>query len=180
MNKVEITANFPHKMPEVEIFEPVTPEQFDAVRRLFKEYMEYLFELPDMQVHIELKGSGKELAELEKGYYAPPSGAILLATYRGEYAGAVALRKLTPSICEMKRLYVSPAYRGAAIGLQLAQQIIRKGKEMGYTAMRLDTHPSLKKAQQLYYSLGFYDIHRYNQNTIPGILFMEIDLKGNS
>jgi GNAT superfamily N-acetyltransferase len=164
-------------MIDIKIFGPSLPEHFDAVRQLFREYINFLYGLPNMRIHVDMEGPDAELAELEKGRYAPPDGAILLAMHNGEFIGAVALRKLTDEVCEMKRLYVRPQGRGASVGLQLAQQIIQQGREKGYRKMRLDTHPAMTKAHQLYYSLGFFDIQRYNQNMVPGALFMELDLK---
>jgi GNAT superfamily N-acetyltransferase len=163
-------------MTDIEILEPVTTAHFDAVRRLFREYIDFLYTLANMQVHIDMQKPDMELAELETGKYAPPEGAILLACRDNEYVGAVALRKFENEICEMKRLYVRPASRSSAVGRLLASHIIQKARAIGYTAMRLDTHPSMTKAHQLYYSLGFQDIPRYNENLVPGALFMELDL----
>jgi putative acetyltransferase len=164
-------------MQAIKIFEPSNVEHFGAARQLFKEYIDFLYGLPNMHVHIDKQDFREELAELEKGKYTPPDGAILLALQEQEFMGMVALRKLTGEICEMKRLYVRPASRGIAVGLQLAQRIIEKGKEIGYQKMRLDTHATMIKAHQLYHSLGFYTIPRYNDNIVPGALFMELDLK---
>ena len=161
---------------ELQIYAPVLPEHYQAMRVLFREYFELLYRLPDMDINVDIQNPDAEMAELETGKYAPPSGALLLATYKGEYAGAVALRKLTPGICEMKRLYVHPKAWGASIGYQLALAIIQKGRDMGYEKMRLDTHRDLKKAQSIYYSIGFYDIPSYNNNIVPGALFMELNL----
>jgi GNAT superfamily N-acetyltransferase len=165
-------------MEGTKIFEPLSPEHFEAVRRLFKEYMDYVFTLPGMLDLADLKNHETELAQLEKGKYTPPEGTILLAMHEDEFLGAVALRKFTDEICEMKRLYVHPKGRGASIGLQLAQRIIEKARELGYQKMRLDSHPALTKARQLYLSLDFYDIPKYNQNEIPGAIFMELELNG--
>jgi putative acetyltransferase len=164
-------------MPAIKIFEPSTAAHFEAARQLFKEYIEFLYGLPNMHVHIDKQDFREELAELEKGKYTPPGGAILLALQEQEFLGLVALRKLTDEICEMKRLYVRPAGRGAAVGFQLALQIIEEAKKIGYQKMRLDTHAAMVKAHQLYYSLGFYTIPRYNDNIVPGALFMELDFK---
>lgn len=163
-------------IPAIRIFEPSTPEHFDAARRLLREYMDLIHGLPGMDTLADIQNPEIEIAELESGKYAPPSGAILLASYEGAVTGFVALRKFTEQVCEMKRLYVTPTGRGASIGLQLAQQIIQKGKELGYQKMRLDSHPALTKARQLYFSLGFYDIPKYNQNMVPGAIFMELGL----
>ena len=163
-------------MSDLKIFAPVHSEHYAAIRRLFREYIDFLYSLPNMRVHIDMQDPQTELAELETGKYTPPNGALLLAMHDDEYIGAVALRKLEDDICEMKRLYVHPNSRGNSVGRLLAEQIIQKARDMGYKRMRLDTHPAMTKAHRLYYSLGFYDIPPYNQNIVPDALFMELDL----
>jgi GNAT superfamily N-acetyltransferase len=163
-------------MTSVKIFEPATPEHFAAIRLLFKEYYDFLYSLPNMSVHVDQQKPGVEIAELETGKYTAPSGALLLASHENEFTGVVALRRLTVDTSEMKRLYVRSTSRGNSMGYKLAAAIIQKGSELGYQKMRLDTHAAMKKAHALYYALGFYDITNYNQNQVPGAIFMEIDL----
>jgi ribosomal protein S18 acetylase RimI-like enzyme len=160
----------------VKIIQASTKEHFDATRGLFKEYYALLYTLPEMQLNGDLQSHEGELRDLENGKYVPPDGAILLSVAGNEFSGVIALRKLTDEICEMKRLYVRPQYRGESLGLHLVEKVLQKAVELGYKKMRLDTHPALKSAWRLYYSLGFYDIPQYNQNNVPGALFMEIEL----
>jgi len=89
------------------------------------------------------------------GKYAKPQGCILLAKDNGGVIGCVALRPLEPKICEMKRLYVKPEFRGNGIGKSLSARICDIGKEYGYEKMRLDTLETMKAALGLYESLGF-------------------------
>jgi ribosomal protein S18 acetylase RimI-like enzyme len=165
-----------HDTLAITIIEPVKARHFDAVRVLFKEYLDLLYSLPNMHLHHDMQSTDTELSELETGKYSAPDGAILLALQGDEFVGTVAVRKLVDGICEMKRLYVNPKHRGSSVGVQLAKRIIQKSRDLGYYKMRLDTHPSMTKAHQLYYSLGFYDIPKYNENRVPGALFMEIEL----
>ena len=140
--------------------------QFDAVRVLFREYQASMAADP---CFLSLE---KELAGLP-GDYAPPAGRLLLADWEGNLAGCVALRKLEEGVCEMKRFFVRPAFRGRNIGWELAQAILRESREAGYRRMRLDTLPVMQKAQALYEALGFHDIEPYWASPIAGARYME-------
>jgi len=146
-----------------------SPGQMDAVRALFAEYAESL------DFKLCFQDFDRELAGLP-GDYAPPSGRILMAEVNGAVAGCVALRALSETVCEMKRLYVRPAYRKLKIGRRLAAAIVEAGRDIGYRTMRLDTVPSMQAAIALYRSLGFREIAPYRRNPVPGALFMELDL----
>ena len=117
----------------------------------------------------------KEMADFPDEY-SSPRGCLLLAFYDDELAGCVALRDLSNGICEMKRLYVRPAFRGLKVGKALAEAIIEAGKDLGYTHMRLDTAPYMKEAISLYRSLGFKEIESYRYNPIEGATYMELAL----
>lgn len=146
-----------------------TNEEFEIIRELLVEYADSLgFDL-------DFQNFNKELADLP-GEYSTPRGCILLAEYKNQLAGCIALRPRSDQICEMKRLYVRPQFRGIGIGRALAEAIIEKARKIGYTCMRLDTVPSMKAARALYMSLGFEEIGPYIYNPIEGAVFMELKL----
>jgi ribosomal protein S18 acetylase RimI-like enzyme len=145
------------------------PEQAEAVRAILREYAESLnFELCFQSFEEELAGL--------PGRYAPPTGRLLLATTGDAIAGVVALRDLGDRACEMKRLYVRPAFRGDGLGRRLAESLIEEARAMGYRWMRLDTVPQMAAAQRLYERLGFRDIPAYTTNPVAGARFMELSL----
>ena len=118
----------------------------------------------------------KELAGLP-GDYAPPEGRLLLADYDGQLAGCIALHKLERDICEMKRLYLRPPFRGKGLGRILAERIIVEARQIGYQRMRLDTvEPIMKDAVAMYRKLGFKEVAPYRPNPIAGAMYMELDL----
>ena len=152
------------------IIPAITPEHIAEARALFREYEHFL------NVDLCFQDFENELAGLP-GKYAPPQGALLLAVEEERVCGCVALRKLEPRICEMKRLFVRPQYRGRGLGRALAEAIIAEAEAKGYAAMRLDTLAQLAEAIQLYERLGFRKIAPYYHNPLPGVSFWELNLQ---
>jgi ribosomal protein S18 acetylase RimI-like enzyme len=144
-------------------------DDIERVRELFKEYE------TSLGIDLCFQNFEKELVNLP-GDYAPPEGRLLVAVDEPNIVGCVALRKLDPETCEMKRLYVRPAFRGKRIGKTLATTAIEQARHTGYRKMRLDTLPSMKQAIALYQSLGFKPIPPYRQNPIEGALYMELQI----
>ncbi len=153
-------------------FETVPAESVELVASAKKLFLEYAISL---DFNLCFQGFEEELARLP-GEYSPPSGRLILAYDDGKLAGCVALRRIDDSVCEMKRLYLRPEFRGKGIGRKLADEIVEAAREIGYTKMRLDTVPSMKTAISLYRSLGFVKIGPYRANPVPGATFMEMDI----
>ncbi|MEF3697209.1 GNAT family N-acetyltransferase [Desulfolutivibrio sp.] len=144
----------------------------DVVRELFREYAAAL------GFGLEFQDFEAELAGLP-GRYAPPGGCLLVAEAGDgpvRFGGCVALRDLGCGVCEMKRLYVRPWFRGQGLGRRLAETVIARAKDMDYARMRLDTIVTMAQANGLYQSLGFSPIPAYCPNPIPGALFYELRL----
>ncbi len=153
----------------VTIISAKTVAHINTARRLFREYENFL------GVDLCFQDFEKELTRLP-GKYAPPQGALLLPLVDEKAAGCVAVRKFETNICEIKRLFIRPHYRGDKIGRMLAEKIIDEAIKLGYSTMLLDTLPHLKEAMALYRSLGFKKRDPYYHNPLPDVVYWELDL----
>lgn len=161
------------RSPVIRLQTPDSPALLDATRAIFREYEQGL------DVDLCFQNFDAELAALP-GEYAAPQGALLLAFVGAEIAGCGALRRLADvdiaNACEMKRLYVRPAFRRFGLGRVIAQALIDRASHAGYSAMLLDTLDEMEAARGLYESLGFEEIAPYYFNPIAGAHYLKVDL----
>jgi GNAT superfamily N-acetyltransferase len=153
----------------IKIVEATNEIHFQDIRSLLTTYAEmrnYDAALGDFK---------KELSELPS-FYGPPEGALLIAYYNGRAAGCVAYRKMENGICEMKRMYVDENFRGKGIGYALANKIVETAVDSKYKMMRLDTHPWMDSAMNIYKKIGFVETEAYHYNPTKGIRFFELNL----
>lgn len=150
----------------MKIIQAQTADEMETVRALFREYERFL------KVDLCFQSFAEELTTLP-GRYAPPQGRLLLAREGEQTAGCVALRPLDDGVCEMKRLFVRPDYRGQGLGRLLALQAVSEATALGYAVMRLDTLSTLEHAMQIYAALGFQRRAAYYANPLPGVVYWE-------
>ena len=166
----------------VNIFPAETEDHFQSVRELIREYISWDVSRTsalglDASILLEFQYSQGE--EALPGHYSPPEGCLLLATFDDRSAGCGAFHKLEDRVCEMKRVYVRPEFRGHGIGRQLAQALIARATGAGYASMRLETVTFMDAAISLYESLGFRRRDPYYEipeSFLPITVFMELDL----
>ncbi|MBX3626886.1 MAG: GNAT family N-acetyltransferase [Rhizobacter sp.] len=159
--------------PTIQLITPDTAELIADTRAIFREYA------ASLDVDLCFQGFETELAHLP-GDYAPPSGQLLLALVDGDVAGCGALRPLHdadyPNACEMKRLYVRPAFRRFGLGRLLVMQLLDDARRAGYSNMLLDTLDDMESARELYATLGFEEVPPYYYNPIPGAHYLRARL----
>jgi putative acetyltransferase len=153
----------------ITIDQPQDAAEIAAVKALFLEYAQSL------GFSLCFQGFDEEMATFP-AKYSPPKGGLLLAKVDGVAAGAVGVWQLAPGICEMKRLYLKPEFRGLDLGRRMAEAVVAEGRRLGYGAMRLDTLKTMEAARALYASMGFREVEPYYNNPIDGAVYMELPL----
>ena len=154
----------------LKIVEANTNEFVENAKELIREYAQSL------EFDLGFQDFDKEMENFP-GQYASPRGCLYVALDANQPIGCVALRDLGHGVCEMKRLYVKPSFRGQKVGKLLTEVVIKAARDMGYDYIRLDTVPSMKHANLLYNAMGFKQIAPYRFNPIEGATFFELNLK---
>ncbi len=158
---------------EIQLLRPQSAEALQATREIFRDYANSL------PIDLGFQGFEAELVALP-GEYASPHGHLLLAIVDGQVAGCGALRPLPDvdhaNACEMKRLYVRPAFRRFGLGRQLAHALLDEARRAGYSVVLLDTLDDMEAARELYASLGFEAVAPYYFNPIPGAHYLKAEL----
>lgn len=152
-----------------ETVEALSERQVEQVRNLFREYH------AELAPQYRPRGFEAEISALP-GVYAPPKGTLLLATVTGQPVGCVGLRPFPmEGACEMKRLYVRPTFRGGTVGKDLVTRVLQQACALGYTRLRLDTHPpTMPAAMAMYHRLGFQEVVPDPAKRVEGLLYMEL------
>jgi putative acetyltransferase len=160
--------------PEIELLTAETPEQIEAVRVIFGEYA------AGLGIDLCFQNFDAELAGLPGAYAPEAGGQLLIATVDGALAGCGAYRSLPEAdlanACEMKRLYVRPAFRRFGLGRRLAEALMDDARRAGYSAVLLDTLDDMEAARELYATLGFVETEPYYFNPIPGAHYLKATL----
>lgn len=159
--------------PQIQLLTPADAQQWQDAQFIIREYAQ------ELGLDLCFQGFEDELSTLAD-HYAEPYGLFLLAWVDGAVAGCGGFRPLPdvdyPNACEMKRLYVRPAFRRFGLGRLLAQALIDRAVEAGYSTMLLDTLDDMEAARGLYENLGFEEVPPYYFNPIPGAHYLKVDL----
>jgi putative acetyltransferase len=169
------------KAAEYEIAPARWPEDIEQARALLKNYGNYLASCHSEAAGVCIPGYEAELRGLP-GRYVGKEADLLLARVGGEGAGCVAITRRVlkdgMDAAEMKRLWVEPRFRGHGLGRGLVGSAIDWARAQECGAVVLDTvNEAMPEAAQLYSSLGFEEIIRFNENPVPGVRFYRLMLR---
>lgn len=149
------------------LFTAKTPADFEVYAGLCRDYVEWCRErYRDMPWFVEevfgYQALEDELKILAQKYGQPAGRTILVRADHGIVAGG-AYRRLSDTVCELKRLYVANAAKGSGLGRKLSDALICAAINDGYSTMQLDTGNRLTEAISMYKSMGFKHIEPYQE-----------------
>lgn len=92
-----------------------------------------------------------------------PQGAFVVAVSDGEPVAGGGVREYDGT-AEIKRMWVSPDWRGAGLGARLLRHLEGLARDLGHAVVRLDTQETLTDAIAMYERAGYQRVERYNDN----------------
>ena len=146
-----------------------TSAEFRRLRRLLERFVS------SIEADLEFEDFKQELAMVPSPY-AGPDGRLLVWEEDGVLGGCVALANLGEGVCELRRLWVSPLFRGRGIGRELTYELLREARKIGYVKVRVRTGSTLLSVRAVYDGLGFYEISPYVSTPVGGEIFLEREL----
>ena len=132
-------------MERIEIID-YRPEHQPFFESFNRQWIEQLFEMEPVD---EWVLTNPEKAILEGG------GAILMATYGGEVAGTVGLRKADEGVYEFTKMAVDERFRRKGIAETISYASFRKAYDLGAHMVILYSNTKNAGAIKLYEKIGF-------------------------
>lgn len=163
----------------------------EAARDLIAEYLRWIASAAAASYGLSFDVDAMVASDLEdRAKFYPPGGRFYVIRSAESHVGVGCLKRLTPSVAEIQRMYVQPHVRGVGAGRLLLQQLLLDARAIGYEAVRLESLKFLSAAHALYKSVGFAEIAPYAENSMtiyqPGdtldryrssAVFMELHLR---
>ena len=149
----------------------------EQARILFRHYADFLREKFACGT-FDFARFEEEIAALPAPY-AARGGELLLATLNGIPAGCLGFRATAgeatceAATCEIKRLFVLPAFRGHSLARTLVAEALRRIAARNFTRVILDTDTiNMPAAHALYLSFGFVEYARKEHH----LAFLQLSL----
>ena len=152
---------------EVELREAIPGADDEAVTQLFAEYLAWAHPKLREEYDIEDPPTSPEKIAATLAAFRRPGGVLLIAEHEGRPVGVGALRRHSPAVAEVKRMFVQPHVRSLHMGSSILDRLIEDARDMGALVLRLDTVRFMTDAQRLYRSRGFVERPAYDGTEIP-------------
>jgi GNAT superfamily N-acetyltransferase len=125
-----------------------------AARALFSAYRDFLETIQSTHC-FNFTRYAQEIADLP-GWYTEHNGELLLAFVEHQPAGCIAFRAVEERTCEIKRLFIAPAFRRQGLARALIAEALARASQHGFDRAVLDTDiVSMAAAYTTYIGFGF-------------------------
>jgi GNAT superfamily N-acetyltransferase len=139
----------------------------DTARHLITEYLGWIAGTAAASYGLSFDIDAMVTSDIEdRTKFYPPSGRFYLVRREHTDVGVGCLKRLTPTVAEIQRMYVRPHVRGVGAGRLLLQQLLSDARAIGYDVVRLESLKFLSAAHALYKSAGFAEITQYADNSM--------------
>jgi GNAT superfamily N-acetyltransferase len=138
-----------------------------AARHLIAEYLRWIASSAAANYGLSFDIDAMVTSDIEdRAKFYPPSGRFYVIRREDSYVGVGCLKRITPAVAEIQRMYVQPHVRGVGAGRLLLQQLLSDARAIGYEVVRLESLKFLSAAHALYKSVGFVEIVPYAENSM--------------
>ncbi|MEJ2178065.1 MAG: GNAT family N-acetyltransferase [Gammaproteobacteria bacterium] len=163
----------------IKIRQASVPGDLVHIEKSVREYLDWVSDqLHDFKIETADVDAMMTRTMQQLDQYLPPEGALLLAYQHNVPAGIIFLKKIRADICEIKRMYVAPEFRGCGIGHALLDRIFEEARSAGYARIFLDSVSFMRHAQALYRSRGFVEIDQYPESEMRDVLRNHLTFMG--
>jgi GNAT superfamily N-acetyltransferase len=138
-----------------------------AAEKLIREYLAFIADTALESYRLTFDVEAMIASDLEDaGKFYPPNGRFYVVRHGDAYVGVGCLKRLTPDVAEIQRMYVQPTARGLGAGRLLVDRLLSDARAMQFTTVRLESLRALAAAHALYRSVGFREIEPYDDNSM--------------
>ena len=153
--------------PAVELFPVGDTRTRDAARNLIAEYLRWIATSAAANYGLSFDVDAMVTSDVDdRSKFYPPSGRFYVVRHSDAYIGVGCLKRFTPTVAEVQRMYVQPHVRGIGAGRRLVEQLLVDARAIGYEVVRLESLKFLSAAHALYKSVGFVEITPYAENSM--------------
>ena len=151
----------------IELFAVGDAATREAARYLIAEYLRWIASAAAASYGLSFDIDAMVASDIEdRAKFYPPSGRFYVIRRKDANVGVGCLKRISPSVAEIQRMYVQPHVRGVGAGRLLLQQLLSDARAIGYEAVRLESLKFLSAAHALYRSAGFAEITPYAENSM--------------
>ena len=113
-----------------------------------------------------------------EGVYIRSGGEFLIGEIDGRIIAMGALKPLTSTIVELKRMRVLPPYQRMGFGQLMLDCLEDRAKELGFSVIELDTTGQQLAARKLYEKNGYKKFGERRKSDFVELLFRKVLLSG--